>query len=106
MIEQLCIREIIRGRNVWMLFDCSDPGLEDLLSLGEHEISKASECWHRGTCLTVASDRRNPPDPISEGSPFAVLGGSIIRQILQDETGRWQGRRRDRDFGVTKIFPV
>ena len=89
-----------------MLFDCSDPGLEDLLSLGEDEISKASECWHRGTCLTVVSDRRNPPNLISEGSLFVALGESFIQQILQNENRTLAVAGCNRDYGVRKILPV
>jgi hypothetical protein len=37
MIKQLCIRKIVRSRNAWMPIDCSDPGLENLLPMGEHK---------------------------------------------------------------------
>ena len=33
-------RKIVRSRNVRVLIDCSDPGLENLLPAGEHKISK------------------------------------------------------------------
>jgi hypothetical protein len=40
MIKQLCIRKIVRSRNVRVLINCGDPGLEDLLPVGERKISK------------------------------------------------------------------
>ena len=74
MIKQLCIRKVVRSRNVRVLIDCSDPGLENLLSMGEHKVSKPSDCWDRGPCLTVTSDGRNPPNLISEVNTCAALG--------------------------------
>jgi hypothetical protein len=56
MIKQLCIRKVGRSRDVWVLVDCSDPSLENLLLMGEDKISKPSDCWDRGPCLTVTSD--------------------------------------------------
>ncbi len=35
-----CIGKIVQTRNVRVLIDCSDPGLENLLPLVEHKISK------------------------------------------------------------------
>ena len=43
MITQLCIRKIVGSRNVRVLIDCGDPGLEDLFLAGEHKISEPSD---------------------------------------------------------------
>ena len=40
MIKQLCICKIVRSRNVRVLINCSDPGLENLLPVGERKITK------------------------------------------------------------------
>lgn len=37
MIKQLCIRKIVGSRNVRVLIDCGDPGLEGLFPAGEHK---------------------------------------------------------------------
>jgi hypothetical protein len=34
MIKQLCVGKIVGTRNVRVLIDCSDPGLENLLPSG------------------------------------------------------------------------
>ena len=34
MIKQLCIRKIVRSRNLRVLIDCGDPGLENLMPVG------------------------------------------------------------------------
>ena len=43
MIKQLCIRKIVGSRNVRVLIDCGDPGLEDLFPAGEHKIREPSD---------------------------------------------------------------
>ena len=40
MIKQLRVRKIVRSRNVRMLINCSNPGLENLLPVGERKITK------------------------------------------------------------------
>ena len=74
MIKQLCICKIVRSRNVRVLINCSDPGLENLVPVGERKITKPSDCWDRGPCLIVKSDGRNPPDLISEVNTYLALG--------------------------------
>ena len=74
MIKQLCIRKIVRSRNVRVLIDCSDPGLEDLLPVGEHKISKPRNWWDRILALIVTSDEPSPPNLISEVNTCAALG--------------------------------
>ena len=74
MIKQLCIRKIVRSRNVWVLIDGSDPGLENLLPVGEHKFAKPGDCWERRPPLTGTSDERNPPNLTSEVNTYAALG--------------------------------
>jgi hypothetical protein len=74
MIEQLCIREIVRSRNPRVLIDCTDPGLENLLTVGEYKVAKTGDCSDRRPLLTVTSDERNPPNLISEVNTSAALG--------------------------------
>jgi hypothetical protein len=52
MVEQLCVREIVRRRNPWISTDCSNPGLENFLTVAEHKIAKPSEGRVRGFLLT------------------------------------------------------
>lgn len=56
MIKELCIGKIVRSRNVWVLVDCSDPGLENLLPVGEYEVAKTSDRSDRRPLLNVTSD--------------------------------------------------
>jgi hypothetical protein len=65
MIKQLCIRKIVRSRNIRVTIDNSDPGLENLLPVGEYKVAKTG-CCDRRPPLTVTSDERNPPNLISE----------------------------------------
>ena len=74
MIKQLCIRKIVRSRNVWVLIDCTDPGLENLLPVGEYKVAKTGDCCDRRPSLIVASDERGPPNLISEVNTYAALG--------------------------------
>jgi len=74
MIKQLCIRKIVRRRNVWVLIDGSDPGLENLLPVGEYKVANTGDCSDRRPPLTVTSDERSPPNLISEVNTCAVLG--------------------------------
>jgi hypothetical protein len=74
MIKQLCIRKIVRSRNVWVLIDCTDPGLENLLPVGEYKVAKTGDCSDRRPSLIVASDERGPPNLISEVNTYAALG--------------------------------
>ena len=74
MIKQLCIGKIIRSRNVWVLIDCSDPGLENLLPSGEYKVAKTGDCSNRRLPLSVASNERSPPNLISGVKTSAALG--------------------------------
>jgi len=74
MIKQLCIRKIVRSRNVRVLIDCTDPGFENSLTLGEYKVAETGDCSDRRRPLTVTSDERSPPNLISEVNTFAALG--------------------------------
>ncbi len=74
MIKQSCIRKIVRSRNVRVLIDCTDPGLENLLTVGEYKVAKTGGCSDRRPPLTVTSDERSPPNLISEVNNSAALG--------------------------------
>ena len=74
MIKQLCICKIVRSRNVWVLIDGSDPGLENLLTVGEYKVTKTADCSDLRPPLTVTSDERSPPNLISEVNTCAALG--------------------------------
>jgi hypothetical protein len=56
-----------------VLINCSDPGLENLLPVGEHKVAKLRDCWDRRLPLIVTSDGRNPPNLISEVKTYAAL---------------------------------
>ena len=43
MIKQLCIGKIIRTRNVRVLIDRSDPGMENLVPVGEYKVAKSGD---------------------------------------------------------------
>jgi hypothetical protein len=43
MIKQLCIGKIVRTRNVWVLMDRSDPGMENLVPVGEYKVAKSGD---------------------------------------------------------------
>ncbi len=74
MIKQLCIGKIVRSRNVWVLIDCSDPRMENLVPMGENKVAKTGDCSDRRPALTVTSDERSPPNLVSEVNPSAALG--------------------------------
>ncbi len=74
MIKQLCIRKIVRSRNVWVLIDCSDPRMENLVPMGEYKVAKTGDCSDRRPSLPVTSDKRNPPSLISEVNTSVALG--------------------------------
>ena len=74
MIEQLRICKIVRTRNVRMLIDRCDLGLENLLALCEHKVAKSSDSRERRPALIVRSDKRNPPVRISDRNIGAALG--------------------------------
>ena len=59
MIKQLCIGKIVRGRNAWVLIDCSYPGMENLVPMGEYKVAKSGDCPDRRPALTVTSDERS-----------------------------------------------
>jgi hypothetical protein len=99
MIKQLCIRKIVRSRNVWVLIDSSDPGLENLLPVGEYKLAKTGACPNRRPSLTVTSDERNPPNLTSEVNTCAALGERIIPKKIPS-------RKMGRYYGVRKILPV
>ena len=56
MIKKLCIGKIVRSRNVWVLIDCSNPGLENLVPVGENKVAKTSDCSDRRLALSVTSN--------------------------------------------------
>ena len=56
MIKKLCIGKIVRSRNVWVLIDCSNPGLENLVPVGENKVAKTSDCSDRRFALSVTSN--------------------------------------------------
>jgi hypothetical protein len=60
MIEKLCIGKIVRSRNVWVLIDCSNPGLENLVPVGENKLAKTGDCSDRRLALSVTSDETWP----------------------------------------------
>ena len=74
MIKQLCIRKIVRSRNVWVLIDCSDPRMENLVPVGEYKVAKTGDCSDRRLPLSVTSDECNPPSLISEANTSVALG--------------------------------
>ena len=74
MIKQLCIRKIVRSRNVGVLIDCTDPGFKNSLTLSEYKVAKTGDCSDRRRPLTVTSDERSPPNLISEVNTSAALG--------------------------------
>jgi hypothetical protein len=74
MIKKLCISKIFRSRNVRVLIDCIDPGLENLVPVGENKVAKTGDCFDRRLPLTVMSDERSPPNLVSEVNPSAALG--------------------------------
>jgi hypothetical protein len=78
MIKQLCIRKIVRSRDVWVLIDCSDPRLENLLPVGEYKVAKTGDRSDRRPRLIVTIDERSPPNLISEVNTRAALGERII----------------------------
>ena len=82
MIKQLCIRKIVRSRNVRVLIDCGDPGLENLLPVSEYKIAKPRDCSDRRPPLIVTSDERNPPNLISEVNTSVTLGKKIITKKI------------------------
>jgi hypothetical protein len=84
MIKQLCIRKIIRSRNIRGLIDCIDPGLENLLTVGEYKVAKTGDCSDRRPLLTVTSDEPSPPNLISEVNTYAALGQRIITKKIQN----------------------
>ena len=43
MIKQLCIGNIVRTRNVRVLSDRSDPGMENLVPVGEYKVAKSGD---------------------------------------------------------------
>jgi hypothetical protein len=60
MIEQLCVGKIVRSRNARMLLDRSDPGVENLVPVGEYKVTKIGDCSDRRPPLTVMSDECSP----------------------------------------------
>ena len=73
MIKQLCIRKVIRSRNVWVFVDGSDPGLQNLLPVAEYKVAKPGDRSNR-RLLIVTSDEPNPPNLISGDNTCAALG--------------------------------
>ena len=59
MIKQLCIGKIVRGRNAWVLIDCTYPRMENFVPMGEYKVAKTGDCSDRRPALTVTSDERS-----------------------------------------------
>ena len=80
---------MIRTRNLRVLIDRGDPGLENLLPMGEYKISKPSHYCDRRLCLTVTSNERSPPNLISELNTHVALGKRIIpdKMFVNRNTG-------------------
>jgi hypothetical protein len=114
MIKQLFIRKIVRSRNVWVLIDSSDPGMENLVPVGEYKVAKSGDCSDRRPALTVTSDERSllilfrrsiPPRPYAKvlctknSKPkecnLAFAPGSKTADVNLRDT-----------YGVRKILPV
>jgi len=74
MIKQLCIGKIVRGRNAWVLIDCSYPRMENLVPMGEYKVAKTCDCSDCRPALTVTSDERSLLIFVSEVNPSAALG--------------------------------
>jgi len=60
MIKQLCVGKIVGSRNARVLLDCSDPGVENLVPVGEYKVTKIGDCSDRRPPLTVTSDECSP----------------------------------------------
>ena len=122
MIEQLRVRKIVRSGNVRVLTDCGDPGLENLVPMGEYKIAKTGDCSGCRPLLTVTSDGRNPPNLISEANTYLALHLKDITEKIPNRemgcVGSWVGRGkvtacgnsgtliRSDTYGVRKILPV
>jgi hypothetical protein len=92
MIKKLCIRKIVRSRNVRVLIDCSDPGLENFLAVGEYKVAKIGDCSDLRPPLTVTTDERSPPNLISEVKTSSALGKRIITKKIPNR--RWDRLHR------------
>jgi len=57
-----------------VLIDRIDPGLENMLPVGEYKFAKTGDRSDRRLPLTVMSDERSPPNLISEVNTSAALG--------------------------------
>ena len=55
----MCIGKIVGSTNVWVFIDCSDPGMENLVPVGEYKVAKTGECSDRRIPLIVTSDERS-----------------------------------------------
>jgi hypothetical protein len=112
MIKQLCIRKIVRSRNVRVLIDCSDPGLENLLPIGEYKVAKIGDCSDLRLPLTVPSDERDPPNLISEVNSLGLRQKDYHEKNSKPKMGSFGPRGRTADvvcaeaYGVRKILPV
>jgi len=42
-----------------VFIDCSDPGMENLVPVGEYKVAKTGECSDRRIPLIVTSDKRS-----------------------------------------------
>lgn len=74
MIKKLCIGKIVRGRNGWVIIDCSNPRLENLVLVGENKVAKTGDCSDRRSPLSVTRDVCSPPTLFSEVNTSAALG--------------------------------
>ena len=89
MIKQLCIGQIVRSGDVRVPIDCSDPGVENLLPLSVHKISKPSNGWVLRLALAVTSYARIPPNLFSDANTYAVVAVNMrriygVRKILPE----------------------
>ena len=106
MIKQLCICKVVRGRNVWVVTDRSDPGLENLLPVFEYKVAETGDCFDRRPPLTVTSDGRILPNLISEGNTCVALGETIITKKIQIDGSKPADAICGHIYGVRKILPV
>ena len=118
MIKQLRICKIVRSGNVRVLIDRGDPGLENLLPMGEYKVAKTGDCAGRRLLLNGTSDERNPPTFVSGVNGYAALGQRIIPKKISNQqraldsectsvrSSKTADLIRPDAYGVRKILPV
>jgi len=70
----LRVGEIVRSRNIWMLINCGNPGLENLLPLGEYKVAKTGDGSNRRSPLSVTSRVMNV-------ALLVFFGGQYLRAL-------------------------